>query len=162
MSLQVWAKLLLRIPEQRVLNPWVSLQCSEVDQIFFHCRHCIPVLGIVAIPDWQTKVLHNTYVVPNHRYTRISEQSNITHALRWNIYCVIMPMCDVLLRCFRKCCYGRADTRLHTLISYLLLIIRNAELIIQVLGNNWPYICHFLCIFSVKTKPTKHIKPPHM
>ena len=36
---------------------------------------------------------------------------------------VTMPTCDVLLRHFRKCWYTCRDTRLHTLISYLLLII---------------------------------------
>ena len=54
---------------------------------------------------------------------RRNNQNNSIHPLRKNINLVTMPTRDALLRHLEKRSYTRKDTRLHTLISYVLLII---------------------------------------
>ena len=65
---------------------------------------------------------------------QFGERVNSLHALHQDSNNVTMPMCDVLLRQFRKCCYLCKNTWLYTLVSYVLL----SQLIIHMCLLNWP------------------------
>ena len=68
------------------------------------------------------------YVHFRDRCSQIGELVSSIHALRRNINNVTLPTCDVLLRHFRNCCYMYADTRLHTLISYVALLVMRVRI----------------------------------
>ena len=58
---------------------------------------------------------------------RGTNQNNSIHLLRKNINIITMPTRDALLHHLDKCSYTCKDTRLHTLISYVLLVILTTE-----------------------------------
>ena len=68
--------------------------------------------------------LHRIQMLPDWR---VSDYIVFMYYIRILVVLPCMPTCDVLLHHFRKCCHTCADTRLRTLISYVLLVYCNAR-----------------------------------
>ena len=97
------------------------------------------VLGIIISPDWQNKELRNTYVAQNlQNLDPPGLASELMVFMHYVEILIALPCPCVIFCCVDTCCYTCMDM-LHTLISYVLLILHNRVNL------------HMLCIESNET-----------